>query len=97
METEDLIPTEQFCKHYNIEFSFISSLSEFGLIEIITVQETHYISKEQVKDLEKMIRMHYELDINPEGIDAITHLLEKVDSLNNELTTLKNRLKLYEE
>jgi hypothetical protein len=97
MEIEDLVPAELFCKHHNIEISFITSLSEFGLVEIIKVEQTSYISKEKMKDLEKMIRMHYELDINAEGIDAITHLLKKVDSMHAELTALKNRLRLYEE
>ena len=97
METEDLVPAEVFCEHHNIEVSFISSLSEHGLIEIITVEETRYISKEQISELEKMVRLHYEMDINLEGIEAITHLLQKVDTMHEELTSLKNRLRLYEE
>lgn len=97
MKNEDLIPVEQLRTHYNIEFSFIHSLVEFGLLEIITVKETHYLYKEQIKDLEKLIRMHYELDINMEGIDAISHLLRRVDTMHQELNALKNRLRRYED
>ncbi len=96
MENEDLLPVELLCSHYNIEISFITSLTEFGLLEITTVEETRYLYKTQIKDLEKLIRLHYELDINMEGIDAISHLLRRVDNLHEELTTLKNRLRLYE-
>lgn len=96
METENLISVELICTNHNIEYSFIHSLNEYGLIEITTVETTQYIYKEQMKDLEKMIRLHYELDINMEGIDAISHLLQRVDNLHEELTSLKNRLKLYE-
>jgi len=96
MENEQLITIEQFCIHYNIEYSFIQSLTEFGLLEITTVEETQYLSREHIRDVEKMIRLHYDLDINLEGIEAITHLLQRVDKLQEELTVLKNRLKLYE-
>jgi len=96
MEPENLIPVHEFCASHEIEFSFISSLNEFGLIEVKLIQETIYIYKEQIKDLEKMIRLHYELDINIEGIDAISHLLQRVDNLHEELNALKNRLRLYE-
>ena len=37
MKTEDLIPVETFCAHYEIEFSFINALAEHGLVEIIMV------------------------------------------------------------
>src|SRR5277367_1849842 len=96
METENLISIELICVNHNIEYSFINSLNEYGLIEITTVENTQYIFKENIKDLEKMIRLHYELDINMEGIDAISHLLQRVDNLHEELTSLKNRLRLYE-
>ena len=96
METDNLISVQQFCIHHNVEFAFINSLNEYGLIEVTTVEETQYIYKGQLKDLEKMIRMHYELDINIEGIDAISHLLNRVDNLHSELTSLKNKLRLYE-
>ena len=96
METEQLIPVHEFCASHKIEFSFINSLNEYGLIEVTTIEHTIYIYKEQMKDLEKMIRLHYELDINIEGIDAISHLLQRVDNLHEELTALKNHLRLYE-
>jgi len=82
--------------HHKIEMSFIHSLNESGLIQITTVERTQYISREQLSDLEKMIRLHYELDINIEGIESIAHLLQRVENLHEELTVLKNRLKLYE-
>jgi len=96
METKNLILLHEFILHHKIELSFIHSLNEFGLIEIIIVEKNQYIPIQQMKALEEMIRLHYELDINIEGIDAITHLLQRVNNLHEELTELKNRLKLYE-
>jgi hypothetical protein len=40
------------------------------------IQKTQCIYKIQIKDIEKMIRMHYELDINLEGMDAVYNLLK---------------------
>ena len=47
-------------------------------------------------NLEKFIRLYYELDINLEGIETITHLLQRINSLQDEIIILKNRLRLYE-
>lgn len=97
MENKQLIQIEQFCAHYHIEFAFIHSLYEFGLVEIITVEDVQYLRGEQLAELEKMIRLHYDLEINMEGIDAITHLLQRMNELREELGLLKNRLRLYED
>ena len=96
MENDNLIPLHQLCQHYNIEYSFIESLNEFGLVRITTIDETRYLFLEQIQPLEKMIRLHYDLDINLEGIEAIAHLLEKLDSLQEEVRITRNRLTRYE-
>jgi hypothetical protein len=43
-----------------------------------------------------MIRFNQELNINIEGIDVIFNLLQKMNSLQEELNTTQNRLRLYE-
>lgn len=92
MEQEELMPVNEFCIHYNAEFSFIHSLHEHGLIEITYIEQAQFLPKEQLPLLEKFIRMHYEMDINMEGIEAIQHLLERVHKLQHEINTLKNNL-----
>lgn len=96
MQTEYLISVEELCTSHKIEFSFISSLEQAGLIEISTIKETGYINAEQLQQLEKYIRFYYELDINLEGIETITHLLRRIDQMQDEIRQLKNRLLLYE-
>jgi hypothetical protein len=96
METKDLILIEQFCTYHAIDFSFINSLHEFGLIEVIELNDAKYLANEQLKDVEKMMRLHYELDINIEGIDAISNLLKQIDSLQRELIASQNKLRLFE-
>jgi len=92
MENERLIPLETVCHQYRIEASFIRSLSEYGLIEIIHFDETDCIDRDYLGEIEKMMNLHYELNINMEGIDAISHLLKRVKEMQKELVTLRNRL-----
>jgi hypothetical protein len=96
METNNYIPAKQFCEIHEIDFTFINSLNDFGLITIVMHDDIHYIEKEKISDLEKMIRMHYDLDINLEGIEAISHLLQKVNLLQDEITILKNKVTFFE-
>ena len=77
--------------------SFFTDLNEFGLIEIITIEQSLFVHKDKASDIEKIIRIHNELDINLEGIDTIFNLLEKIKKLQSELITTKNRLRLYED
>jgi hypothetical protein len=97
MENENLIALGDYCMHYSIEISFVHSLNGAGLVEIVTVQNTDYLHREDLAYLEKMVRLHQELDINLEGIEAIAHLLNRLDVLQEELNTLRNRLRLYED
>ena len=96
MKTENLIAIDVFCNNHNIEVSFISSLHENGLIELLTINESRFIDFKQLKQIEKIIRFYYELDINLEGIETISHLLERINAMHNEIILLNNRLKLYE-
>jgi chaperone modulatory protein CbpM len=97
MRKEILIPADEFCACHNIEISFITSLNEAGLIEISSIEDSYYIRESQLLALEKIVRLYCELDINLEGIDTITHLLERIISMQDELIYLRNKLRLYEE
>jgi len=96
MQKENLIAVHDFCNFHNIEISFISSLQQTGLLEITIRNETWFIHPGQLRQLEKYIRFFYELDINLEGIETITHLLHRISAMQDEITALRNRLRFYE-
>jgi hypothetical protein len=96
MEEAQWIPAGEFCQHYQVESTFISSLEEYGLIELQIIEENKFIPADRLRDLEKYIHLHYDLKINMEGIDAISHLLARFTSLQNELASLRNKLRIYE-
>lgn len=97
MSNRNLIQIKQFCVYHEIENTFIKELSNYGLVEIVIEKDDEYLQPEQLPVIEKMIRMHYDLNINLEGIDAIYHLLNKIEVLQQHLTSTQNKLRLYEE
>jgi len=96
MIEKPLISTQTICSHYNVEISFVDALNQMGLIQIEIIEQNQFIHQDQIGDLEKIIRLHNELNVNLEGIDVVFNLLEKERELRNELNALKNRLRLYE-
>lgn len=97
MGTKNLISVQLICNHYNIPVSFIDTLNEFQLVDIIIENNNIFIHKSQLKEVEKMMRIHYDLEINFEGLDAIYNLLNQVESLKEEITLLQNKLRFYED
>ncbi|MHC0440772.1 chaperone modulator CbpM [Flavobacterium sp. 3-210] len=97
MGSKNLIQIKQFCLYHEIENTFIKDLNSYGLIKIIFEENDEYLEPEQLPAIEKMMRMHYDLNINLEGIDAIYHLLNKIETLQQHLTNTQNKLRIYEE
>jgi hypothetical protein len=96
MRTDNLILLKTVSSHYQLELSFFTHLHDLGLIEIEVMEQSSYIHENQIHNLERMIRMHHELEVNPEGIDVVFNLLQKIERLQKDLNTTKNRLRLYE-
>ena len=96
MNSKDLIQIKQFCLYHEIENTFIKELHNYGLVQIIVLEEDEYLQPEQLPAVEKMIRLHYDLKINLEGLDVIANLLDKIEMLQQNLTTTQNKLRLYE-
>ena len=93
----NLIAITTLCSHYEIEFSFIDALRKTGLIQIVIIEQNQFIDQDQISDLEKMIRLHNELNVNIEGIDVVFNLLEKEKQLREELIVLRNKLRFFED
>ena len=92
MQTENLIAASIFCTSHNIEYGFINSLEQFGLIEVTTTEQEIYINSDDLNKLEQFTRFYYDMQINLEGIEAINHLLEQLQLKQKEVLQLRNRL-----
>jgi hypothetical protein len=96
MKTEDMILADEFCVHHHIDLTFLYSLRESGLIEIIQREEKVFIPIEQLGYLEKLVRFYTEMDINLQGIEAINHLLHRINEMQQQITMLTNKLNIYD-
>jgi len=96
MDSKNSIRIRECCVTYGIEESFVFDLQHYEVIHIESIDEEPYISELELPVLEKMIRMHQELEINPQGLQAIHHLLEKVTGLQEEVSALRRKLNRFE-
>jgi len=95
MQPEELIPAGEFCAFHHVELSFIQNLHESGLIRMTIRDGVVFLPADDLPALEKFARWFYELDINPEGIEALSHVLARMQRLAEENRVLRNRLQRY--
>lgn len=89
MESKGYISIEECSNYYSVELSFIRQLDDHGLIELTRVNESYTIEHDQLTLLEKYMHMYYDLDVNMEGIEVISHLLNKINSLHEKIKMLQ--------
>ena len=95
MDTE-LIIFNEYCQKSHTDPTFIISLEEGGLIEIRTVDGERYLLASQLRELERYSHLYYDLSINIEGIDAIHHMLERMERLQQEVSFLRRQLRRFQ-
>ena len=96
MQNENLIPATICCQQYKVEMSFIQLLNQYGFIHIVADEKNEFIDTDELQTIEKFIRLHYDLDINMQGIEAINFLLDRVQHMQHEISYLKSKLNIYE-
>lgn len=80
---------------YEVEQSFLDSLSESGLIRVVLQDDEKFIEYDDLSQIEQFMRWHYDLNINVEGIEALYHMLGRVKSLQSEIEQLNSELRFY--
>lgn len=96
MRTENLITVNDFCVYHNVEYTFVDYLADAGLVKVITVNKTQSIPLDEIQKLERLVRLHNELEINEPGIATINNLLQKLEDMEQEMSVLRSKLRLYE-
>lgn len=96
MKKTNVIQIEEFCTYHNVERSFIHQLWEYEVLSLHKGADAEVIDTDELPKLEKMVRLHQELEINPQGLQAIYHLLEKVDGMQKEILSLRRRLDRFD-
>ncbi|NDV78402.1 chaperone modulator CbpM [Dysgonomonas sp. 511] len=92
----DMIIIREYCTQSQIEPDFIFQLEEEGLIELYMEENEPYIHHSQLKEIEQYARWYYDLSINVAGIDVIHNLLDRMEEMQAEIQSMKERLRLFE-
>ena len=92
MRTENFILVNHYCEQTRIPVDFIYSLQDYGFIEVREIEDKIYVEPHAIVEIERVSRLQNDL----EGIDALFHMLQKVEQLESQLRYLKERLKIYE-
>lgn len=91
----DFIVIKEYCQKSHIEPSFIISLEEGGLIDVQVIEGERYLPVSRLRELERYTHLYYDLSINIEGIDAIRHMLDRMNRLQEEVTQLRRQLQVF--
>ena len=96
MTTEKYIRIRDFCQGHSLEEAFLYQLQEFDLIQIVEVGRQPAIHRRELHQLERLVRLHRDLEIAPQGLQAVQHLLDRMDLLEEEVWQLRRRLGRWE-
>ena len=96
MAREKYILVSHFCNQTHIEVSFVENLHEYGLVTIEEKENDVFIVEKIISEIEKMFRLHHDLGINFEGLDAIKQMLKRMKKMEKQLGLLQNQLKIYQ-
>lgn len=98
-ETKKFISIKKLCDFYNINDVFVKRLEEFELIEVNYVRNEDQwgnLLEEHIKNFESLVRLHLDLNINVEGLHAISQLKARIQELEQELMELKFRKRIVD-
>ena len=96
MTTDNVITVNDFCVYHNVEYTFVDYLADAGLVNVTTINKTNCIPIDEIQKLEQLVRLHNQLEINAPGLATVNNLLQIIQSMQQEMSLLKSRLRIYE-
>ena len=93
----NLISIDEVCLHHQVKINFIHSLEDFGLIQTKVVKKTVFLDSDELSKLEQYLRLSNDLEINLEGLHAVSHLLNQLNDMQAQINSLKNELNYYKQ
>lgn len=96
MDLQEYVLVSRLCTHYAVEQSFFYSLKDNGLIAVTTIDSIDYLHQDELGLFEKVIRISRDLHVDADALDIIVGLLRQIETLQQELNSVRNHLALYE-
>ncbi len=79
------ISVVQFSQYHQIEPQFVIDLYQNGLVILQKRDQEYFIEENDLSNLERYIKFHYELGVNLEGLEVINHLLNQIERLQKQI------------
>ena len=96
MKVTKYIRLSDFCQGHALQESFLYELHEVELIEIVEVEQQPVLQTAELDRVERLVRLHRDLEIGPQGLLAVDHLLSRMEELREEVLDLRRRLNRWE-
>lgn len=96
MSNEPYILISKLCTHYTVETSFLYSLKDHDLLEIVSIESDDYLHHDSLPKFEKLLRMSQDLDLNMSGLEVVSELLNRIEILQQELIATRNKLEMLD-
>lgn len=91
-----LIKFKDVCVHHKLDDVFITQIQEFEMVKIVLKNNIQYISTEEMPVIERVIRLHYDLNINMEGIEVIQQMRSRIENLQEMVHQLKQQIAIHQ-
>ncbi|WP_437920848.1 chaperone modulator CbpM [Sphingobacterium sp. LRF_L2] len=85
------IKVRDLCASHQIEIQFVRELSNHGMIKIFVEKEIEFVDEEQLRPIEQFVSWYYDLELNIQGIEIAANLLQRIESLQQEIEQLKKQ------
>ncbi len=79
------ISVVQFSQYHQIEPQFVLDLYQNGLVVLYERNQEFFIEEDDLTNVERYIKFHYELGVNLEGLEVISHLLKQIEVLQKQI------------
>ena len=79
------ISVVQFSQYQQIEPQFVLDLYQNGLVVLHERNQEFFIEEDDLTNVERYIKFHYELGVNLEGLEVINHLLKQIEVLQKQI------------
>lgn len=96
MATKRYILVKQYCENTDIEDAFVQKCHEYGIVEFEYREQQLFLSEKDIIEIEKNFRLHRDLGINYEGLDALQQMMKRVTNLETQIKQLQQKLNLFE-
>ncbi|GAA4453860.1 MAG: chaperone modulator CbpM [Chitinophagaceae bacterium] len=96
MSGQSFILLNTLCSEYGVEIQWVHGLRDQGLIQIIWIDGAEQLHEDELPPFEKAVRLHRDLQVSLQDIDLVFGLLDRIETLQHEVSRLQQRLSSYE-